>query len=192
MTILLKRGTRSAFNDQSNRGLLQAGEPLFITDESRLGVGNSASSYSTFVKESEITNVVRTTDLTNVAAAGTLADKTTSTSNYYPTFNNIWVNNNVTIDVPTARITVSRAGVYLVHIQQLVSTGGTAAYLYTRKNGVTMAQAYSDGDNSYDLVSSISIYLAANDYIDFFYSGTTTYAWGNAHSYFYLQRVSYV
>ena len=120
MTILLKRGTRSAFNDQSNRRLLQTGEPLFITDESRLGVGNSASSYSTFVKESEITNVVRTTDLTNVAAAGTLADKATSTSNYYPTFNNILVNNNVTIDVPTARITVSRSGVYLVHIQQLI------------------------------------------------------------------------
>ena len=192
MTILLKRGTRSTLNDQANRGLLQAGEPLFITDENRLGVGNSTSSYSTFVKESEITNVVRTTDLTNVAVAGTLADKVTSTTNYYPTFNNIWVNNNVTIDIPTARITVSRAGVYLVHIQQLVSTASTSVYLYTRKNGVTMAQAYSDGDNSYDLVSSISVYLAANDYIDFFYSGTTTYAWGNTHSYFYLQRVSYV
>ena len=192
MTILLKRGTRSALNDQANRGLLQVGEPLFITDEGRLGVGMNSSSYSTFVRQTEISDVVRTSDLTNVAVAGTFTSKATSTSNYYPTFNNIWLNNNVTLDSATARITVSKAGVYLVHVQQLVSTSGTTVYLYTRKNGVTMAQSYSNNDDTYDLVSSISIYLAANDYIDFFYSGTTTYAWGDAHSYFYLQRVSYV
>lgn len=193
MTILLKRGTRSALNDQANRGLLHEGEPLFITDEGRLGVGMNSSSYSTFVRQTEITDVIRTSNLTNVAAAGTLNTVATATANYFPTIENVWLNNNVTLNGSPLRITVSQPGVYLAHVQQLVTTPSNGTYLEIRKNGVVLSHSYSAADDTYDLVNSCLIYLAANDYIDFYYrGGGTTYAWGGAHSYWFLQRTSYV
>lgn len=45
MSILLKRGTKTAIDDQASKGLLQKGEPLFITDESRLAVATGTSTY---------------------------------------------------------------------------------------------------------------------------------------------------
>ena len=53
MTIQLKRGTRARVNlTASQRGFL-TGEPLLITDENRLAVATSPSTYTTFLKEGE-------------------------------------------------------------------------------------------------------------------------------------------
>lgn len=53
MSIKLKRGTRAAINAQATQGLLQAGEPLFITDESRFAVATSATQYTDMAKRDD-------------------------------------------------------------------------------------------------------------------------------------------
>lgn len=59
MSILLKRGTRSAIDDLANRGLLQVGEPLFITDESRFAVATSNSTYQSMLKQGEVSQLTQ-------------------------------------------------------------------------------------------------------------------------------------
>lgn len=179
MSILLKRGTKAAIDDQASKGLLQKGEPLFIEDESRFAVATSPSTYQGMVKQGEMPYV-----------AGQFTDRTTVTSNYYPTLTNIYFNNNITVNTNLARLTVSTAGIYMVHYQQLVSTVGYICYFYIRKNGTVIAQAYSNGDDTYDIVSTTLVSLQAGDYIDFYYSGTTSYAWGGPHSHFFMHRLS--
>ncbi len=52
--IRIKRGTRSQLNALAiKRGLLE-GEPLLITDEGRLGIATSTSTYQAFAKEGEV------------------------------------------------------------------------------------------------------------------------------------------
>lgn len=53
MSIKLKRGTRAAINAQATQGLLQTGEPLFITDESRFAVATSATQYTDMAKRDD-------------------------------------------------------------------------------------------------------------------------------------------
>lgn len=53
MSIKLKRGTRAAINAQATQGLLQQGEPLFITDESRFAVATSATQYTDMAKRDD-------------------------------------------------------------------------------------------------------------------------------------------
>lgn len=48
-----KRGTRAGIDAAAGANGLVAGEIYFITDESRLAMGTSASTYETFAKESE-------------------------------------------------------------------------------------------------------------------------------------------
>lgn len=59
MSILLKRGTKTAIDDQASRGLLQQGEPLFITDESRFAVATSPTTYQSMVKQGEVSSLVQ-------------------------------------------------------------------------------------------------------------------------------------
>lgn len=53
-TIQIKRGTRSQVEAAKTSGTLLQGEPYLITDENRLGVGTSASSYSSFATKEEV------------------------------------------------------------------------------------------------------------------------------------------
>jgi hypothetical protein len=51
--IRVKRGTRAQLNTAAAANQLVVGEPYFISDEGRFAIGKSASSYETFVKQSE-------------------------------------------------------------------------------------------------------------------------------------------
>jgi hypothetical protein len=51
--ITFKRGTRAQLNSAASSNALIAGEPYFITDEGRLAIGLSASTYEVFAKVSE-------------------------------------------------------------------------------------------------------------------------------------------
>jgi hypothetical protein len=52
--ITFKRGTRAQLDSAASSNALIAGEPYFITDEGRLAVGLSASTYEVFAKVSEV------------------------------------------------------------------------------------------------------------------------------------------
>lgn len=52
----VKRGTRAKVDAAAVRGELLQGEPLLITDEGRLAVATSTSSYESFIKKSEVTS----------------------------------------------------------------------------------------------------------------------------------------
>lgn len=49
----IKRGTRAQIDAAAASGQLKAGEPYFITDEDRVAVGISTTTYESFAKESE-------------------------------------------------------------------------------------------------------------------------------------------
>lgn len=102
-------------------------------------------------------------------------------SNYNPALNTTY-NRGFTINSALSRITVPISGLYYFYAQQLVNTAATTVYFSIRPNGSTLCYAYSDGDNTYDLVVAASVELTAGQYVDFYYSGTTTYSWGSPHS----------
>lgn len=186
MSILLKRGTRSAIDDQAIKGLLQSGEPLFISDESRLAIATSGFGYQAMMKQGEVTQY---TPPVLPGVSGTLVERSTLTTNYIANIASTEFVNNVTVNSTPGRLTVNTAGIYIVHVQLLVSTAGYSCYLLIRKNGVNIAHAYSNDDTTYDLVNTVVISLQANDYIDFYFNGSTTYAWGSQHSHFFLHRI---
>ena len=51
--VLNKRGTRSEINVAAATGALNAGEVYLITDENRIAIGTSTSTYESYAKESE-------------------------------------------------------------------------------------------------------------------------------------------
>lgn len=55
----IKRGTRAQLNAAATANALNQGEPYLITNEGRIAVGLSASSYETYCKSSEILQPVR-------------------------------------------------------------------------------------------------------------------------------------
>lgn len=122
------------------------------------------------------------------AYSGSLQFITSTTSNFYPTSTDIFnvgfskSNNN--------RLTVPAAGKYYVAAQQLVNTTGTGCYFQIQKNGTTVNYAYSNSDDTYDVVVSAVIDCAANDYIEIYYSGSITYGWSDAHSRYNVFKVS--
>jgi hypothetical protein len=113
--------------------------------------------------------------------SGSFSTYTSNTSNYNP---NLATSFNVgfAVNAGQSRITVPVAGKYFVQAQQLVNTVGTSVYLHIRKNSNTVRYAYSNNDDTYDMNVSAMVDCAANDYIDFYYSGTTTYSWADPHS----------
>lgn len=52
-TVKVKRGTRAQLNAAATANQLNQGEPYLITDEDRIAIGLSASSYKDFAKLSE-------------------------------------------------------------------------------------------------------------------------------------------
>jgi len=113
--------------------------------------------------------------------SGSFSPYTSNTSNYNP---NLVTSFNVgfAVNAGQSRITVPVAGKYFIQAQQLVNTVGTAVYLHIRKNSNTVRYAYSNNDDTYDMNVSAMVDCAANDYIDFYYSGTTTYSWAEPHT----------
>ena len=58
LTIKAKRGTREQLNTAAGSSGLIQGEPYLITDEDRLAVGLSTSTYKGYAKEDELSKVV--------------------------------------------------------------------------------------------------------------------------------------
>lgn len=52
-SLQIKRGTRAQLNAAAGASQLKIGEPYLITDENRIAVGLSATTYETYAKESE-------------------------------------------------------------------------------------------------------------------------------------------
>ena len=90
-------------------------------------------------------------------------------------------NGGMTVSTSTDRITVPVDGFYRVYAQRL--TTGSAAYMSVRVNGGgAHVQAYGNTLDHDDLIISTILELDANDYIEFYYDGTVTYAWSGAHA----------
>ena len=110
-----------------------------------------------------------------------------STSNYYPVSTDNFVvgfsksGNN--------RLTAQVAGKYYVYAQQLVNTSG-GVYFNIFKNGGAVVYAYSNNDDTYDVVSGALVSLAVNDYIEIYYTNTVAYSWPAPHSSYAIFKVS--
>ena len=113
--------------------------------------------------------------------SGSFNAVTNSSSNYNPVLVST-TSNGFTVNLSSSRLTIQYEGYYHIHIQQLVSTVGSNVYLIIRKNGTNIAYAYSNNDETYDLVVAALIKCSVGDYIDFYYSGITTYTWPSPHS----------
>jgi len=61
VTLKIKRATRAQLNTAASGSNLVQGEPYLITDENRIAVGLSATTYETYAKESEAANIVTDT-----------------------------------------------------------------------------------------------------------------------------------
>lgn len=110
-----------------------------------------------------------------------------STSNFYPVASDNFVvgfsrsGNN--------RLTAQVAGKYYVYAQQLVNTSG-GVYFNIFKNGGAVVYAYSNNDDTYDVISGALVSLAVNDYIEIYYTNTVAYSWPSPHSSYLIFKVS--
>lgn len=57
LTIKIKRATRAQLNSAATAGQLVQGEPYLITDEDRIAVGLSTTTYKTMPTEDEIGDI---------------------------------------------------------------------------------------------------------------------------------------
>lgn len=81
------------------------------------------------------------------------------------------------------KITVSEAGKYFIHAQQLVQTSsGSAIYFHIRKNGTTVNYGYIPVSQQRDAVVDALIDLAAGDYVEIYIQNTATQTWTSYHS----------
>lgn len=94
-TLRVKRGTRAQLDTAATSGWLETGEPYLITDENRLAVGTSASSFEAMAKQSEaggtpltgstsisiISNEIRRAALTGDVTAAANSNNTTIANN---------------------------------------------------------------------------------------------------------------
>jgi len=77
--IRFKRGTKSQINTAATANQLAEGQPYLITDENRIAVGLSASTYEEFAKKSEVGLTATTTSTVTLTAAGWSANSQTLT-----------------------------------------------------------------------------------------------------------------
>lgn len=119
---------------------------------------------------------------------GSINGYTSTTSNFFPVTSDTF---NVGFSKSgNNRLTAQVAGKYYVAAQQLINNTGNVLYLNIMKNGTTIAHAYANGDDTYDMNVSALVSLAVNDYIEIYYSYTLTYAWGGGHSSYSVFKVS--
>ena len=87
------------------------------------------------------------------------------------------------------RLTAQVAGKYYVYAQQLVNTS-SSIYFHIFKNGSTVAYAYANADDTYDMVVGALVSLAVNDYIELYHGNTVSYSWPAPHSSYAVFKVS--
>lgn len=87
------------------------------------------------------------------------------------------------------RLTAQVAGKYYVYAQQLVNTT-SSIYFHILKNGSTVAYAYANADDTYDMVVGALVSLAVNDYIELYHGNTVSYSWPAPHSSYAMFKVS--
>lgn len=87
------------------------------------------------------------------------------------------------------RLTAQVAGKYYVYAQQLVNTS-SSIYFHIFKNGSTVAYAYANADDTYDMVVGALVDLAVNDYIELYHGNTVSYSWPAPHSSYAVFKVS--
>lgn len=130
-TLKIKRGTRAQITTAAGASQLAAGEPYLITDEARIAIGTSATSFMDFAKLSEAgggsggTGAFATYNYTGNGSTTTFAATTDIT------VDNILVTENGVLQEPTTDYTVSGTNVVFttapangVEIQIRVLAGG--------------------------------------------------------------------
>jgi hypothetical protein len=87
------------------------------------------------------------------------------------------------------RLTAQVAGKYYVYAQQLINTS-SSLYFHILKNGISVAYAYANADDTYDVIVGALVSLAVNDYIELYYGTNVSYAWPAPHSSYAVFKVS--
>jgi hypothetical protein len=82
-TLKFKSGTRAQLNTAASSNVLNVGEPYYITDENRIAIGTSSSTYQDFLKPTDNVQAhpswdVRTGAYTAVAGDELLVDTTSA------------------------------------------------------------------------------------------------------------------
>jgi len=90
--------------------------------------------------------------------------------------------------VSTTRLRVDTAGIYLVHAQQLIQSGG-GLYWGIYKNGAWVAHYYNGDGLFADRIVTIMTYFAVNDYVEVYQSASVSNAWSGTHSSFAMHKV---
>jgi len=87
----------------------------------------------------------------------------------------------------TNKLTVSVAGIYFIHAQQLISTTVNAVYWGIHKNGVFTRYGYMNGSvNTNDVIASDLLSLSVGDTIQIYQSTAISSAWQGEHSSFQM------
>lgn len=94
LKIKFKRGTKAQLDTAAGSNQLEQGEPYLITDQNRLAIGLTASTYETYAKESEAGGGGGLTLASEITAATTLT--AASASKYIPVNSATAIN--ITID----------------------------------------------------------------------------------------------
>ena len=98
----------------------------------------------------------------------------------YPT-----VSNGITFN-GTNLYTVVTKGIYFLHFQQLIQTGGSATYFRIDVNSSPIRYAYLTGSNMEDCIVSEMRELNVNDTIRCYQQNAITAAWEGQHSSFQI------
>ena len=102
-------------------------------------------------------------------------------TNYAVTFS-ISENTGFAVSPGNNALTVTVAGRYFLHAQQLVSVGAAGTYFAIRRNGTSLVHGYAINQSTYDMECSCIVKLDVGDVIDFYFSGTTNSVCGGNHS----------
>lgn len=82
----------------------------------------------------------------------------------------------------TTTYTVTQAGIYYIHFQQLINSNTNSPYLMLRINNTTVKQAWQVASHMEDMVVSDLRALAVGDTIRLYQSVSVTNSWGDLHS----------
>lgn len=97
------------------------------------------------------------------------------------TISKVFVTGSITYS--SNRLTVTEAGKYFVHAQQLITIPAAPIYLYIRKNGVAQVYGYLANSTTTDIIAECVLDLVVGDYVDFFYSaGPAVTVWTAQHT----------
>ena len=101
------------------------------------------------------------------------------------------VTNGFTLTNSNTRIVCNVAGTYFISIRQLISTNANQIYYSIRKNGEDVGYAYPKPSvATQDVLTSATVSLAVNDYIEVNMSNSISSAWMSAHSNVTMIRIA--